>query len=107
MGQIRSFRKDIAVAGTRERIIEASTPALWAKIDEKPNNSGTNAALKEVVIGSSDVVQAPASRVGILIDPVSGFEKHGAFLPTPVDLMDVWADVGTNNNGIICTYMEP
>ena len=108
MGQIRDGQKKVAVAGTRERLVSSSTPAMWVKLSSLPTNAGANAALWDVVVGGSTVVQAPASRRGVPIDPVSSFEKEiGQFIPGPIDLTDIWLDVGTANNGACFIYMEP
>lgn len=109
MGQIRDGRKTIFFVGSRDRLVATSTPARWVQIEALPTNGGANAAQAEVVIGGSSAVQAAGNRRGCVVkpgEPGAAKEDRGLFIRGPLNLVDVWMDVGYAMNGVSFMYEE-
>lgn len=102
--QIRDGIKTITTAGTRERLVAASTPALWLKIQ---NNMGSTG---DVTVGNNTVVGAVATRRGILLSPTTESTvetKVPTHIDGPIDLYDIWVDCTIDGDKCHFIYGEP
>lgn len=91
---LTSGDKDVAVAGTRVRLIGTATPMVYVDIQAKEDNT------KAVVVGGSNVVAALATRKGNALFPLSAIRIEGA------DLQDVWIDALQPGEGVTFNYFN-
>ncbi len=104
MGQLRDGKKAITTAGTAERLVAASTPAGWVEIQANDGNTSLFA-----VIGGSTVVASEGTRRGGIVykrDVDNALPALFLHIPGPLDLTDVWVDVGTNGDEVHFVYEE-
>ncbi len=88
---INDGRKVVTTAGTRERLVGASTPAKYVAITAETDNTGVMA------VGGATVVAALATRRGTPLSP-------GSSISLDVDdLLDVWPDSPASGDG--ATYL--
>lgn len=82
--------KDVAVAGTRERLVSVATPCRMVNIFAKAGNTGN------VFVGGSTV----ASTRGMVLEQARSTDWF------PIDdLNKVFVDVGTGGDGVQFTYV--
>ncbi len=96
MGQLRDGTKTVTTAGTAERLVAASTPAKWVVIYSNDGNTGLF-----IVVGSSTVVASEGTRRGGIAYPriTDDLAQNTPLrIPGPLDLTDLWVDVGTNGD---------
>jgi hypothetical protein len=92
---IADNRKTVTTAGTRERLVAASTTCKYVIITALSSNTG------RVMIGGSTVVAAVgATSRGV---PLNAGEKFG--LPAD-DLYDIYIDSTVNGEGVMFVYLS-
>lgn len=86
--------KNVAVAGTPERLVAATTPCKTVLIVAKETNTGV------IVVGSSGIDALSASLLGIPLLP-------GDSLSMDVDnLYSLYVDAAVNTNGVVFSYLS-
>jgi len=94
---IKTGRKEVAVAGTREPLVVApGTRAVRLVIVAETDNTN------EVVVGGAEVVAALATRQGVPLKGVAGQEERLELFD--VDLSDIYVDAVTGTEGVTYTY---
>lgn len=91
---INDNRKLVTAAGTRERLVAASTPCKKVEVQAL----GTNT--KSVVIGGSTVVAAPGTQRGI---PLLAWSTFTIYIE---DLYNVYIDAEVSGEGVTFAYFE-
>lgn len=89
---INDGRKTVTTAGTRERLVASSTPAIQVIITAEEDNTG------RVVVGGGNVVAALGSRRGIPLGPGDGIT-----LDMP-DLYNIYLDTTVDGDGVTFLY---
>lgn len=107
MGQLRDGIKAVAAAGTAVRLVAASTPAAWVKIQANEGNTADSM----IVVGGTTVDATEATRRGIALPaatPVvaAGFGRGVLHIQGPIDLTDIWLDAETNADAVNFIYEE-
>ena len=91
--RIVSGRKAVAVAGTAEQLLAASTHCYRIDVNADMGN------INPVVIGSSNVVAAERAQIGITLIPGNA--------PKTIlinDISKVWVDAITNDDAVCFIY---
>ena len=96
--QIKSVRKEVATAGTREAL--SSTNLFVRKLIIQALSDNTNL----VTVGDATVVGATATRIGIALDTDATVRQSDVIVLHDVDLMDVYVDAITNGDGVSYLY---
>jgi len=107
----RVFRKAVTTAATRERLTIANLHVPWVRIQAEDDNTGV------VFVGDSQVSSAlgielkvpAADAAGSTIQSVPAIElsaKNYGMGNAFISLSDIWLDVATSADGVICMYLE-
>jgi hypothetical protein len=84
-------RKEVAVAGTAEKLSTDTTPIARVTVQAETNNTGV------IVVGNSTVVAAAATRRGVALN------AGDAFTINVNELTNVWLDTTVNTDGVTFT----
>lgn len=93
---VRDGSKTVTTAGTAERLVSASTPAVWVTVQCAVDNAGN------CFVGGPTI----ADGRGVELVPGQGQHFQALANRNSYDLYEIWVDVEQNGEGVTFTYAE-
>ncbi len=95
-GTLQSGSKDVAAAGTAERLAASRTPAVWVIVQAKSGNTGT------IFLGGAAVADGNGGELAagdsVKLSRNTEFEDY--------DLYDIWVDTDSAGDGVVFLYFQ-